>query len=202
MAQRLTRPPRKRRRRKPTPAGTQPRKARQPMAADRRAHRARRADAPKPKPQPAGAAEEGGLSQAATPERTNEAEAGAGAQARGDEGAKAQAEEAQPRQKPRGEVVDINRGARAAAPPPAGAEAEAPRKPAAPAAPSVRRLARELGVDIAVVQGSGPGGRISTDDVQAYVRAALSGAVGRRRRAQGARPCPTSPSGARSSASR
>ena len=148
------------------------------------------ADAPKPKPQPAGAAEEGGLSQAATPERTNEAEAGAGAQARGDEGAKAQAEEAQPRQKPRGEVVDINRGARAAAPPPASAEAEAPRKPAAPAAPSVRRLARELGVDIAVVQGSGPGGRISTDDLQAHVRAALSGAVGRRRRGTRARALP------------
>ena len=134
------------------------------------------ADAPKPKPQPEGAAEEGGLSQAATPERTNEVEAGA--QARGTEGAKAQAEEAQPRQKPRGEVVDINRGARAAAQPPTSAEAEAPRKPAAPAAPSVRRLARELGVDIAVVQGSGAGGRISTDDLQAHVRAALSAVSG------------------------
>ena len=123
------------------------------------------ADAPKPKPQPAGAAEEGGLSQAATPERTD--------------GADAQAEEEQPRQKPRGEVVDINRGVRAAAPPPAPApaDADAPRKPAAPAAPSVRRMARELGVDIAVVQGSGPGGRISTEDLQAHVRAALSGAT-------------------------
>ena len=126
------------------------------------------ADAPKPKPQPSGAAEEGGLSQAATPERT---EGGEGAKA------KAGAEEEQPRQKPRGEVVDINRGARAAAQPPASADAEAPRKPAAPAAPSVRRLARELGVDIAGVQGSGPGGRISTDDLQAHVRAALSGAA-------------------------
>ena len=133
------------------------------------------ADAPRPKPQPAGAAEEGGLSQAATPERTSDA----GAQARGDEGASAQGQEEQPRQKPRGEVVDINRGARAAAPPPpASTEADAPRKPAAPAAPSVRRLARELGVDIAVVQGSGPGGRISTDDLQAHVRAALSAGTG------------------------
>jgi pyruvate dehydrogenase E2 component (dihydrolipoamide acetyltransferase) len=124
------------------------------------------ANAPKPKPQPAGAAQEGGLSQAATPEGTDEADA------------KAPAEGEQPRQKPRGEVVDINRGARAAAAPPASAEAESPRKPAAPAAPSVRRLARELGVDIGVVQGSGPGGRISTDDLQAHVRAALSGASG------------------------
>ena len=35
-----------------------------------------------------------------------------------------------------------------------------------PAAPHVRRLARELGVDIHVVPGSGPGGRISEDDVK------------------------------------
>jgi pyruvate dehydrogenase E2 component (dihydrolipoamide acetyltransferase) len=41
---------------------------------------------------------------------------------------------------------------------------------AAPAAPSVRRLARELGVDINQVPGTGPGGRISQDDVKAYVK--------------------------------
>jgi len=40
----------------------------------------------------------------------------------------------------------------------------------APAAPSVRRLARELGVDIYQVQGRGPGGRISERDVRAFVR--------------------------------
>ncbi len=43
-------------------------------------------------------------------------------------------------------------------------------KSAAPAAPSVRRIARELGVDINLVPGSGPGGRISMDDVKAYVK--------------------------------
>ena len=37
-----------------------------------------------------------------------------------------------------------------------------------PAAPSTRRLAREIGVDIAQVQGSGPGGRISIDDVKSH----------------------------------
>ncbi len=43
------------------------------------------------------------------------------------------------------------------------------RKPApVPAAPSVRRLARELGVDINAVEGSGPGGRISEKDVKGY----------------------------------
>src|SRR6056297_2343678 len=40
----------------------------------------------------------------------------------------------------------------------------------APAAPSVRRIARELGVDIYQVQGSGPGGRISEEDVREFVR--------------------------------
>ncbi len=39
---------------------------------------------------------------------------------------------------------------------------------AAPAAPSVRRLAREIGVDINKVPGTGPGGRITMDDVKAY----------------------------------
>jgi pyruvate dehydrogenase E2 component (dihydrolipoamide acetyltransferase) len=39
----------------------------------------------------------------------------------------------------------------------------------------VRKLARELGVDIRSVTGSGPAGRISADDVQAYVRNAMAG---------------------------
>lgn len=37
-----------------------------------------------------------------------------------------------------------------------------------PAAPSVRRFAREIGGDIHQVRGTGPGGRISIDDVKAY----------------------------------
>ncbi|MDX2495624.1 MAG: 2-oxo acid dehydrogenase subunit E2, partial [Desulfuromusa sp.] len=40
----------------------------------------------------------------------------------------------------------------------------------APAAPSVRRMARDLGVDIYQVQGSGSGGRISEEDVRLFVR--------------------------------
>jgi pyruvate dehydrogenase E2 component (dihydrolipoamide acetyltransferase) len=40
----------------------------------------------------------------------------------------------------------------------------------APAAPSVRRIARDLGVDIYQVQGSGSGGRISEEDVRLFVR--------------------------------
>ena len=43
-------------------------------------------------------------------------------------------------------------------------------KGAAPAAPSVRRLARELGVDINLIQGTGPYGRIAMHDVKAFVK--------------------------------
>lgn len=45
----------------------------------------------------------------------------------------------------------------------------------APAAPSVRRLAREIGVDINQVKGSGPRGRINLDDVKAYSKALHEG---------------------------
>ena len=74
----------------------------------------------------------------------------------------------------RGEVVDISRASRGGAQPAAVAESPtAPGGPAPPAAPSVRRIARELGVDIRQVNGSGPGGRITVDDVQGFVRQAL-----------------------------
>jgi pyruvate dehydrogenase E2 component (dihydrolipoamide acetyltransferase) len=46
-----------------------------------------------------------------------------------------------------------------------------------PAAPHVRRLAREVGVDIHSVQGSGPGGRISENDVKLYAKNALLAAA-------------------------
>ncbi|GIX48446.1 MAG: dihydrolipoamide acetyltransferase component of pyruvate dehydrogenase complex [Candidatus Tectimicrobiota bacterium] len=65
-----------------------------------------------------------------------------------------------------------------AAPPAAAAEAEAERpavaadgqRVLAPAAPSVRRFAREIGIDITEVPGSGPGGRITIEDVKRYAR--------------------------------
>ncbi len=44
---------------------------------------------------------------------------------------------------------------------------------AVPAAPSVRRFARELGVDINRVPGTGPGGRISDDDVKAHAKSVI-----------------------------
>ncbi len=45
------------------------------------------------------------------------------------------------------------------------------------ASPSVRKLARELGVDLAGVKGSGPKGRVLHDDVKAFVKSILSDAT-------------------------
>ncbi len=47
------------------------------------------------------------------------------------------------------------------------AKSEEKRKPV-PAVPSTRRVARELGVDLHEVEPSGPGGRVTTEDVKAY----------------------------------
>jgi pyruvate dehydrogenase E2 component (dihydrolipoamide acetyltransferase) len=116
------------------------------------------------KTQPVGGPERGGLSQAAVPGRAAERDLEPD-----DDAVPTQA------QRPRGEVVDISRGARNV--PAAPAEPEPAAGQPSPAAPSVRRLARELGVDIRQVSGTGPEGRISTEDVQAFVRNALSGAA-------------------------
>ena len=56
---------------------------------------------------------------------------------------------------------------RPAAPPNGGAKPHA--------SPSVRKFARELGVDLALVTGSGPKSRITQDDVRGYVKGALAG---------------------------
>jgi pyruvate dehydrogenase E2 component (dihydrolipoamide acetyltransferase) len=66
---------------------------------------------------------------------------------------------------------DTRAGAKAT---PAAADIRAPRLPA-PAAPSVRRAARELGVDLHDVRGTGQGGRISVEDVKAHVKKVMLG---------------------------
>ena len=45
------------------------------------------------------------------------------------------------------------------------------------ASPSVRKFARELGVPLVEVKGAGPKGRITLDDVQAFTKSVMSGAV-------------------------
>ncbi|WP_295380530.1 dihydrolipoyllysine-residue acetyltransferase, partial [uncultured Pseudacidovorax sp.] len=71
----------------------------------------------------------------------------------------------------------------AAAPAPAAASVPAhdPTKTPATglphASPSVRKFARELGVPLEEVKGSGPKGRITQDDVQGFTKAVMSGAT-------------------------
>ena len=68
------------------------------------------------------------------------------------------------------------------APAPAPSPAPAPAAPVAPssgapphASPGVRRFARELGVDVSKVTGSGPKGRILKENIQDFVKQALAG---------------------------
>ena len=91
-------------------------------------------------------------------------------------------EGAEQRAEPRAETVKATPAPAAA--PAAASAAPAPRTAAAEpreegaakphASPSVRKFARELGVDLARVQGSGPKGRILHSDVQAFVKGALA----------------------------
>jgi len=46
------------------------------------------------------------------------------------------------------------------------------------ASPAIRRFARELGVQISTVKGSGEKGRVTKDDIQNYVKSILTGANG------------------------
>ena len=43
------------------------------------------------------------------------------------------------------------------------------------ASPSVRKFARDLGVDVSKVKGSGPKGRVTQEDVQSYVKGIMTG---------------------------
>ena len=92
------------------------------------------------------------------------------------------------------EAVPEKKLEKAAPPPPPKQEVAAPAKPApppaakpaapapapavnqlTPAGPATRRLARELGVDLGQVPGSGRAGRVVEEDVKAYVRQLASG---------------------------
>ncbi|MCB0198985.1 MAG: E3 binding domain-containing protein, partial [Anaerolineae bacterium] len=94
-------------------------------------------------------------------------------------------EPAPPAQQPAPAAAPAAQVTVASAPPPQPATAEKAPEPAAPpatpeatppsqaelvaAAPAVRRFARELGVEINSVTGTGPYGRVTMDDVKAFV---------------------------------
>ncbi|MBV8364225.1 MAG: dihydrolipoyllysine-residue acetyltransferase [Candidatus Eremiobacteraeota bacterium] len=59
-------------------------------------------------------------------------------------------------------------------PPPPSPNGEAEHDGDVHASPSIRRFARELGVDLHSIRGSGPSGRITREDVQGFVKSTLS----------------------------
>ena len=68
--------------------------------------------------------------------------------------------------------------ARALAPPPIIAQPAPVDGAVSHASPSVRKFARELGVTISQVRGTGPKERITQEDVQAFVKSAMSSGAG------------------------
>jgi pyruvate dehydrogenase E2 component (dihydrolipoamide acetyltransferase) len=96
--------------------------------------------------------------------------------------------------KPKASVTNIAAARPATAP---GAAAPATSHvTSAPAAPSVRRLAREIGVDVSQVSGTGPGGRITQDDVKEFSKRVMNsiGSNGQAAAANGvARPATIGP---------
>ena len=112
--------------------------------------------------------------------------AGAAAQASEQKAAAAPAEQAPAAIKTEAPAVVVAAPAAAVPPAPAAAApavAAPAHQPGTPtgglphASPSVRKFARELGVPLAEVQGSGPKGRISHEDVQAFTQRVMTGSV-------------------------
>jgi pyruvate dehydrogenase E2 component (dihydrolipoamide acetyltransferase) len=77
-------------------------------------------------------------------------------------------------ERPRASVTNIAAARPQPAAPAAVPAAVAPTITSAPAAPSVRRLAREIGVDVSQVPGTGPGGRITQDDVKEFSKRVMN----------------------------
>ncbi|QKW37696.1 2-oxo acid dehydrogenase subunit E2 [Actinomadura sp. NAK00032] len=91
-------------------------------------------------------------------------------------GAKPAEPEAKPEPEPKPEAAapEAEPEPAPAAPAPAAAPARAPERSAGtrpPSSPLARRLARDHGIDLATLSGSGPGGRIVRADIEAAIRA-------------------------------
>lgn len=61
------------------------------------------------------------------------------------------------------------------------------------AGPAARKLAREMAVDLANVQGTGPRSRVSKDDIKAYVKSVMQGKAAKPAAAMGGSGIPTPP---------
>jgi len=81
--------------------------------------------------------------------------------------------------------------AKASAPPPM--EEEAPAEPAGPLSPLVRKMARENNIDLSRVRGTGAGGRISKQDLEAYIAQSAAVPAEARPAPVSAKPAPPPP---------
>jgi pyruvate dehydrogenase E2 component (dihydrolipoamide acetyltransferase) len=117
----------------------------------------------------------------APPPRVEEAEKSAGARPPESTAMSKSAEPAQQAEEPADVTPEQVRSTSATTQelPPIARYAPTPSRPAAPggksaadvpAAPSVRQLAREIGVDITQVPGTGPAGRVTRDDIKRFAR--------------------------------
>jgi pyruvate dehydrogenase E2 component (dihydrolipoamide acetyltransferase) len=79
-----------------------------------------------------------------------------------------------PAERPRASVTNIAEARPQPAAPAPVPQPVAPTVTSSPAAPSVRRLAREIGVDVSQVPGTGPGGRITQDDVKEFSKRVMN----------------------------
>ena len=84
--------------------------------------------------------------------------------------------------------AEISAPAAAAPPPPPPQPAPEPVAEAGPLSPLVRRMAREYNIDLKQVKGSGAGGRVTKQDLEAYMSA-----QGARTMAQSVAPLPPTP---------
>jgi pyruvate dehydrogenase E2 component (dihydrolipoamide acetyltransferase) len=123
----------------------------------------------------AGGAAEAPKQEAAKAEAPKQEAAAAAPAPEAPEAPESEAPQAAPVEKPKASVHNIA-AARPQAAPATSAPAQAPSSQvtSAPAAPSVRRLAREIGVDITQVPGTGPGGRITQDDVKEFSKRVMN----------------------------
>jgi len=77
-------------------------------------------------------------------------------------------------ERPRASVTNISSARPQTAVPVTPPPAAVSHVTSAPAAPSVRRLAREIGVDVSQVPGTGPGGRITQDDIKEFAKRVMN----------------------------
>jgi len=106
---------------------------------------------------------------------------------------KAPAAEAKPASPPQPVAPPPAPVAAPAPPPPAPEPVEEEAGPSGPLSPLVRKMARENNIDLARVKGTGAGGRITKQDVEAYMAAAAQPAAPAKPAAAPPQPAPQAP---------